>query len=169
MDRRPDRLISVGRVVGLFGVDGWVKVYSYTRPREAILQYSPWQIQACDVARALDVAEGRLQGKGIVVRLAGYQSRDQAAGLVGADIAIRASQLPATAEREYYWAELEGMRVVNLAGQELGRVGHLFETGANDVLVVQGKREYLIPFGADVVRHVDPDAGVISVDWDAED
>ena len=89
--------------------------------------------------------------------------------MVGADIAIRASQLPATAEREYYWAELEGMRVVNLAGQELGRVGHLFETGANDVLVVQGKREYLIPFGADVVRHVDPDAGVISVDWDAED
>lgn len=169
MARRSDRLIPVGRVVGLFGVDGWVKVYSYTRPREAVLGYRPWQVRAGGVTRVLDVAEGRLQGKGIVARLAGYESRDQATELVGMDIAIHASQLPAVGKHEYYWAELEGMRVVNLAGKDLGRVSHLFETGANDVLVVEGERERLIPFGAQVVRHVDLDASVISVDWDVDD
>lgn len=169
MDKRPDRLIAVGRIVGLFGVGGWVKVYSHTRPREAILQYSPWQVEIGGVTRMLDVAEGRLQGKGVVARLDGFQGRDEAAALVDKEITIRASQLPAVGEREYYWADLEGLRVVNLAGQDLGRVSHLFETGADDVLVIQGERERLIPFGAGIVRHVDLDAGIISVDWDAED
>ncbi|HLF24598.1 MAG TPA: ribosome maturation factor RimM, partial [Burkholderiales bacterium] len=110
-----------------------------------------------------------LQGKGVVARVAGCDSRDEAAALIGAEIAIHASQLPAAGEREYYWAELEGLRVVNLAGLELGRVSHLIETGANDVLVVQGSREHLVPFGPGVVRDVDLGAGVISVDWDIED
>ena len=166
---RPDRQVLVGRIVGLFGVRGWVKVYSYTRPREAILNYSPWQIQVAGAWRTLDVAEGRAQGSGLVARLAGYESRDGAADLVGADVAIAAAQLPAAGEREYYWAELVGLRVVNLADQELGRVSHLFETGANDVLVVRGERERLIPFGKDVVKSVDLDAGVIRVDWGFDD
>lgn len=169
MTDRPNRRISVGQVVGLFGVDGWVKVYSHTRPPAAILGYRPWRVEVAGVWRRLDVAEGRLQGKGIVARLAGYEDRDAAAALVGAQIAILASQLPAAGEREYYWAELEGLRVVNLAGQELGRVSHLFETGANDVLVVRGERERLIPFGREVIQRVDLEAGVISVDWDAAD
>lgn len=169
MSRRPGRLISVGRVVGLFGVDGWVKVHSYTRPREAILHYSPWQMEIGGTSRSLEVAEGRLQGRGVIARLAGFQNRDAAVALIGADIAVHASQLPAAGEREYYWAELEGLRVVNLVGQDLGRVSHLFETGANDVLVVQGERERLIPFGPGIIQRVDLDAGVISVDWDAED
>lgn len=169
MPRGPDRRIAVGRVVGLFGVRGWVKVYSYTRPREAILAYSPWQLRRDDIWHEHAVAEGRLQGAGIVARLAGYEDRDAAAGLVGADIAIAAAQLPPTAEREYYWADLEGLRVVNLQGQELGTVSHLFETGANDVLVVRGARERLIPFGRPVVRDVDLEAGVVRVDWAADD
>lgn len=169
MSKPPERRVPVGRVVGLFGVDGWVKVYSHTRPREAILRYRPWQLEIHGVTRTLDVADGRRQGKGVVARVAGCNTRDDAAALVGAEIAISASQLPATGGREYYWAELEGLRVVNLAGEELGRVGHLFETGANDVLVVRGGRERLIPFGPGIIQNVDFEAGVITVDWDLED
>ncbi len=169
MARAPDRKIAVGRVAGVFGVGGWVKVYSYTRPREAILSYNPWQLWVGDAWSARELIEGRRQGSGIVARVAGCEDRDAAARLVGAEIAIAAAQLPPAAEHEYYWAELEGLRVVNLAGQELGRVSHLFETGANDVLVVQGERERLIPFGRGVIRDVDLDAGILRVDWDADD
>jgi len=169
MTKSPERRISVGRVAGLFGVSGWVKVYSHTRPREAILNYRPWHITVGGATRTFDVLEGRQQGKGLVARIAGCDDRDTAAELVGAEIAIDATQLPATGGREYYWADLEGLRVVNDAGVELGRVSHLFETGANDVMVVRGERERLIPFGSAVVKEVDLDAGMIRVDWDAED
>jgi 16S rRNA processing protein RimM len=164
-----DRRITIGRVIGLFGVGGWIKVYSHTRPREAILNYSPWQMAIDGAWRQLDLAEGRLQGKGIIAQLKGYGDRDAAASLVGADIAINVSQLPAAGAQEYYWAELEGLRVVNQAGETLGQVSYLLETGANDVLVVQGERERLIPFAKGVVQRVDRQAGVIYVDWDAED
>lgn len=169
MDGRRERRVIVGRVVGLFGVRGWVKVYSYTRPPEALLGYNTWQLGVRDEWQAREVAEGRRRGRGLIARIAGVGDRDAAARLVGATIAIDLAQLPARAPGEFYWAELEGLRVVNLAGQELGRVSHLFETGANDVLVVRGERERLIPFGRDVVHQVDLDAGVIRVDWDAED
>jgi 16S rRNA processing protein RimM len=169
MTAAADRRVTVGRVAGLFGVRGWIKVFSHTRPREAILNYSPWWIVIDGVWRAFDVAEGQAHGKGIVARVQGYGDRDQAAALIGADIAVAVSQLPPAAENEYYWAELEGLRVINLAGQELGHVSHLFETGSNDVLVVRGERERLIPFGKQTIQRVDLTDGVIHVDWDAED
>lgn len=169
MARPPDRRVAVGRIAGVFGVGGWVKIYSYTRPRETILRYNPWQLCIDDVWRERRLVEGRRQGNGIVARIAGCEDRDAAAALVGAEIAIAAAQMPALPEREYYWADLEGLRVVNLAGRELGRVSHLFETGANDVLVVRGERERLIPFGKDVIHEVDLDAGVLRVDWDIDD
>lgn len=169
MTGRRERRVIVGRVVGLFGVRGWIKVYSYTRPPEALLGYDRWQLEVQGAWHAHEVAEGRRQGRGLVARLAGVQDRDAAAALVGATVAISPAQLPPRAPGEYYWAELEGLRVINLEHQELGRVSHLFETGANDVLVVRGERERLIPFGREVVRQVDLEAGVIRVDWDAED
>ena len=79
MARRPDRRITIGRVVGLFGVRGWVKVYSYTRPREAILRYDPWQLRLAGEWREHALAEGRMHGEGIIARLAGYEDRDAAA------------------------------------------------------------------------------------------
>lgn len=169
MAGRRERRVIVGRVTGLFGVRGWIKVYSYTRPPEALFGYGSWQLEVRGQWHEREVVERRRQGRGLVARLAGCEDRDAAVALVGAAIAIDAGQLPARAPGEYYWAELEGLRVVNLEDQELGRVSHLFETGANDVLVVRGERERLIPFGRDVVRHVDLDAGVIRVDWDTQD
>jgi 16S rRNA processing protein RimM len=162
-----DRRVAVGRVTGLFGVRGWVKVYSYTRPREAILDYAPWLVELAGEWREFEVLEGRVQGNGMVARLKGYDDRDQAAGLIGSEIAIPMSRLPQTAENEYYWAQLEGLRVVTLEGQELGHVSHLFETGgSNDVMVVKGDRERLIPYTKSAIRRVDLDKGEIQVDWD---
>lgn len=160
------RFVTLGRIVGLFGVHGWVKVYSHARPPEAILTYSPWRVGKGAAFRELKLAAGRPHGRGLVARLEGCTDRDQAAKLVGSEIAVALSQLPAPKPGQYYWAQLEGLKVVNLAGQELGTVSHLFETGANDVLVVKGKREQLIPYTRDAIRNVDLDAGVLRVDWD---
>ena len=165
---RPDGLVHFGRIAGLFGVEGWVKVFSHARPRETIVDYSPWLVKTTGDWREMVVEEGRAQGKGVVVKLAGVDNRDQASRLIGADIAIRFSQLPPPSKGEYYWAQLVGLEVVNLAGQNLGKVDHLLETGANDVLVVRNGKERCLPATANVIREVDLEAGVIRVDWYAD-
>ncbi|WJW74777.1 ribosome maturation factor RimM [Thiohalobacter sp. IOR34] len=169
MTEAGDQFIIVGRISGLYGVRGWVRVYSHTEPRENIVDYRPWYLQGAEGWQPCEVVEGRRHGKGVVARLAGYDDRTAAAALLGRDIAIRRDQLPETAEDEYYWTDLEGLEVVTTEGVELGRVDHLFATGANDVLVVRGERERLIPFvQGQVIRSIDLAAGRIEVDWDPD-
>ena len=165
---RSDGLVHFGRISGLFGVQGWVKVFSHARPREAIIGYSPWLVKLGGVWREVKVEEGRAQGKGVVAKLAGVDDRDQATRFVGAEIAIRLSQLPPLEKGEYYWAQLVGLEVVNLAGQSFGKVDRLFDTGANDVMVVRNGSERWLPATAGVIREVNLEAGVIRVDWDAD-
>ena len=165
----PDQRVIVGRVVGLYGVRGWVKVFADTRPRTGILNYNPWQVKLGGEWKTIRVAEGRAHGEGIVVRLEGYEDRNRAGELIGAEIAVDRQQLPPVKAGEYYWSDLIGLRVVTLDGTELGKVDHLLETGANDVFVVQGERERLLPYIGSVVREVNLDAGVIRVDWDPAD
>jgi 16S rRNA processing protein RimM len=164
----PDGLVHFGRITGLFGVQGWVKVFSHARPRESIIDYSPWLVKTAEGSREMVVEDGRAQGKGVVVKLVGVDDRDQASQLIGADIEIKFSQLPPPSQGEYYWAQLVGLEVVTLAGQSLGKVDHLVETGANDVLVVRNGKERWLPATAQVIREVDLEAGVIRVDWDAD-
>ena len=115
------------------------------------------------------VAEGKRHGKGVVARLEDCVDRDQALQLMGSEIGIRRDQLPDTAPGEYYWGDLQGLEVLTEDGASLGTVDHLMETGANDVLVVKGDRERLIPFVLQqVVTRVDLDAGTIQVDWDKD-
>jgi 16S rRNA processing protein RimM len=113
---------------------------------------------------------GRQQGKGIVAHLKGCDDRDQAAALMETEIAIRREQLPEAAPGEYYWADLQGLKVINTEGIELGVVDHLLETGANDVLIVRdGDTERLIPYVfGQFVLDVALDQGVMRVDWDPE-
>ncbi len=156
-------------MTGLYGLRGWVKVYSYTDPLENILGYSPWSVVKGGEPVEFKVAEGRLQGKGIVARLEGIDDRDAAAELIGADILIARDRLPELPPGEWYHADLVGLEVVTNRGIVLGRVDHLFETGANAVMVVKGERERLLPFvHGQVVLDVDPAVGVITVDWDPE-
>lgn len=159
----------LGRIAGVFGVRGQVKVFSHTEPREGIADYSPWWLEVAGERRAYRVLEVRRHGQGVVASLEGVGDRDQAAALVGAEISVNRADLPPTGQDEVYWTDLEGLRVETLDGRELGTVSHLFETGANDVMVVVGDRERLIPYLPDKVVHgVDLEAGVVRVDWDPE-
>ncbi len=157
----------LGRVSGLFGVQGWVKVFSFTRPREAILDYDRWFLSQDDEWQPAKVLEGKKHSKTVIVRLEGVNDRDEAAALIGKNIAISRDDLPKTEVGSYYWADLEGMQVLHRDGTELGEVAYLMETGANDVLVTKGERERLIPFVADqIILDVDFAKGIITVDWE---
>lgn len=164
-----DRRVLLGSISGVYGVRGWVKIRSATEPRERIIDYAPWQIARAGGWAEWRVEEGRRHGEGVVAKLAGIEDRDEAVGLVGADIAVPRSRLPASGEDEYYWVDLIGLKVITLEGVGLGTVERLLETGANDVLVVQNGRERLIPFvRGRVVHAVDLEAGVLRVDWDPD-
>ncbi|GAB4260375.1 MAG: ribosome maturation factor RimM [Methylomicrobium sp.] len=163
------QFIDVGEISGIFGVKGWVKVYSYTDPRENILSYSSWRLSKGVDVMTLNVLDGKLQGKSVVARLQGVEDRDAAAALMGWSIAIDRAQLPKLESDEFYWVDLVGLRVVTAMGIELGVVDHLIETGANDVLVVNGERERLIPFlMGQTVLNVDLTNRCLTVDWDSD-
>jgi len=159
--------VILGRISGLFGVRGWVKVYSYTEPREAVLNYDRWLLVGKDGWQEATVAEGQRHGKTVIVRIEGYDDRDQAARLVGTDIGVPRDELPEAESGQYYWSDLEGLAVIRRDGTALGTVEYLLETGANDVMVVKGETERLIPFVMDkVVLGVDLPKGEIRVDWE---
>ena len=162
-----DKPVVLGRISGLFGVKGWVKIHSYTDPREAILDYSDWLVGKEDDWKPAELAEGKRHGKTVIARLAGIDDRDAATEYVDALVGVPRGKMPATAVGEYYWSDLEGLQVVHKDGRLLGKVAHLLETGANDVLVVRGDREVLIPYIKDeVIEDVDLANGVISVNWE---
>lgn len=160
--------IALGKIVGVFGIKGWVKVFSETRPREQIFTYSPWILELNGSVIEVELVEGKVQGKGLIASLKGFTDCDQAKQLTGAVITVPEQALPATRKDEYYWSQLVGLNVVNLQGINLGRVKSLFETGANDVMIVKGDEEHLIPFTRYAVIDVDLDSGMITVDWDED-
>jgi 16S rRNA processing protein RimM len=165
-----DKRVLIGRIHGAFGVRGEVKLESFTDPRNAVFRYQPWTLRdAQGRERELAGARGRETAKGIVAQLPDVADRDAAEALRGTEVWVPRSALPPPKEGEYYWVDLEGLRVVNVEGIEFGTVSHLFSTGANDVLVVQGERERMLPFvQPDVIRSVDFESGTITVDWDAD-
>jgi 16S rRNA processing protein RimM len=163
-----EEFIPVGKIAGAFGVKGWMKIFSLTQPRTNILKYSPLFISRNGEWVEAKVSGGHSQGKGIVMGLEQVTDRDQVMPLIGAELAIRKSQLPPAKEGEFYWSDLIGLSVINLEQQNLGVVDHLLETGAHDVLVVKDEQntERLIPFVMEeIVSDVDLDAKTIHVDW----
>jgi 16S rRNA processing protein RimM len=160
-------MVILGRVSGVLGVRGWVKLASETDPPDNIFAYVPWYLGDRGTWRSYRLLEGKAHGKGMIARVEGCDSRDQAAALVGCEIAVHRGQLPALGPEDFYWSDLEGLRVQTQGGTDLGRVSHLLDTGANDVLVVRGERERLIPYlWGRVVLRVDLEAGLLVVDWD---
>ena len=169
-----EELVALGKISGVFGVKGWIKVHSFTDPHEAIVDYGNWLILQKGVWREVELEGGSRQAKTVIAKLKGVDDRDDAMLLMGTEIAIRTGQLHALDETEYYWRDLEGLEVINIEGIDLGKISHMMETGANDVMVVQaeqkeGVKERLIPFTVNhTVQKVDLAAGVITVDWDAD-
>ena len=164
-----ERRILIARVVGAFGVRGEVKLQSFTEPLSAALKYQPWILVHNGSERELSGVRGRETNKGLTALFPDIADRDAAEALKGAELWVPRSRLPAPKPGEYYWVDLEGLRVHNLEGVDLGSVSHVFNTGANDILSVTGERERLIPFiDEHFIHKVDFDAGVITVDWDAD-
>ena len=164
-----ERRILLGRVLGAFGVRGELKIQSFTDPESALLRYQPWTLAQGGKEREFDGAKGRVTAKGVVATFPGIEDRDAAQALAGTEIWAPRSRLPKPKPGEYYWVDLEGLEVVNREGIALGRVSHLFDTTSNQVLVVTGERDRLIPFiEGDFVLSVDFEAGRIEVDWDPD-
>lgn len=162
--------IVVGKITGAFGVKGWVKVFSHTEPREGIGNYNLWYLKQGNKGwREVKIESARLQAKTVIAKIEHVDDRDAAQMLTGSEIGIEKSQLSAPAEDEYYWRDLIGLRVLNKHGTLLGEVNSLMETGANDVLVVKGEKEYLIPWTmGHAVIEVNLKQGEIQVDWDED-
>ncbi|MBU0654507.1 MAG: ribosome maturation factor RimM [Gammaproteobacteria bacterium] len=162
-------MVTLGKVSGVFGVKGWVKVFSYTSERDGILSYEPWFLKIAGEWEAFRIAASQSQAKGIVVLFEGMVDRDQAQTLIGCEIAVPREQLRNLGNGEYYWTDLIGLDVVTTEGIALGKIGQLFETGSNDVMVVNGDRERLLPWIMnDVVKAVSLEENKILVDWDPE-
>lgn len=170
----------MGKITSVYGVKGWVKVFSYTQPKENLRSYRSWMIERGKERREVSVLECKAHGNGLVARIEGINDREAARGLSDFLIKVSKDQLPDLESGEYYWHQLEGLFVYSSADKDadgvlLGRVDHMMETGSNDVMVVKAckdsldKKERLIPYLEDqVVKTVDLSEGTITVDWDPE-
>ena len=169
MSAKPTKWVTLGRVSGVFGVKGWLKVQSYTEPRANIAQFGVWLLRMNGVDSPFDVEDGHSHGGSVVAKLRGLDDRDRAVEWVGAEIVVERERLPALASNEFYWTDLEGLEVRTTAGEVLGKVDHLLATGANDVLVIGGSPQHLIPFiVGPVVKLVDLPARLIVVEWSTD-
>lgn len=155
-------------MLGPFGIKGWVKVQTYTQTPASLVAYSAWWIGTDAAWRECRIEQAQVHTAGLVAKLAGCDDRDAAMRLRGQEVAIPRSAFPEAGAGEFYWGDLVGLKVVNVQGEDFGTVSEVFETGANDVLVVHGERERLIPFVEAIVQQVDLANRVIRVDWGAD-
>jgi len=168
MNTAKDDLLECGHITGVHGIRGWVKVFSNTLPRDQITTITPWLLEIDGKLIEFKI-KGKKQGKLIVAHLQGCDDRNAAINFVNVKIFILKDQLPVLNNGDYYWSELEGLSVETAEGELLGTVDHLLETGANDVLVLKGDRERLIPFVMnEIVLDVNLDKGVILVNWQVD-
>ncbi|BCR23614.1 MULTISPECIES: ribosome maturation factor RimM [Pseudomonadaceae] len=167
-------LIVLGKITSVHGVRGEVKIYSFTDPIDNLLGYPAWTLKRDGEVKQVELVSGRLQGKILVAKLKGLDDREVARTFAGFDICVPRALLPDLDDGEYYWHQLEGLKVIDLQGQLLGRLDHLLETGSNDVMVVKpcpgslDDRERLLPYTEQCVQKVDLAAGEMRVDWDAD-
>jgi 16S rRNA processing protein RimM len=179
-----ENVLVVGKITGVHGIKGWVKIHSFTEPQENFLRFGKWMLRRRGELEAIEFDAGRVQGKGLVAHIAGVDDRTLAEGYRGLEVVVPEGCLPGLEPGEYYWSQLQGLQVwCRDAGEPdsadrvlLGTVDYLIETGANDVLVVKpaagsiDQRERLIPYlPGDVVTRVDLAEGLIEVDWFLED
>ena len=181
-DCAPSDPLIIGKIVGCFGIKGWVKIHSYTDPIENFLEFDGWTINRPRSQRKepLEFDAGHRQGKSLVAHIKGVDDRTEAEAYKGLEVTVAAGELPELQSGEFYWRQLQGLQVWCRDGSSphgteavlLGTVDYLIETGANDVLVVKGcegsydQNERLIPYlPDDVVAQVDLEKGVIEVNW----
>jgi 16S rRNA processing protein RimM len=164
-------MVVMGKIVAAQGLLGWVKVQTYTEYLDSLLDYDTWYLgNDAQPWREIEVVESNVHGKVIIARLQGIDDRTAAEKCKGMLIGVPRDSLPEQEDGEYYWSDLIGLKVLNLADEVLGTVHGLLETGANDVLNVHdgNGKEILIPFIAQVIQQVSLQDKVIRVDWQAD-
>jgi 16S rRNA processing protein RimM len=158
-------MVVMGRVTAPHGVLGWIRVRAFTEAADGLANYPLWWLGGEDGWVSWKVEAVECHRQGLAAKLEGCDDRNVAAGLAKLDVAVPRKSLPENKSGEYYWTDLIGLDVLNLQGEALGTVASLIETGANDVLLVDGDRERLIPFIGPVVVEVDLAEGRLMVDW----
>lgn len=163
-------MVIMGRVAAAQGILGWVALKTYTEMVDSLTGYPVWWLgDEKHPWREVHVEATAVQSKGLIARFAGSNDRTTAEKYRGLLVAVPRSSLPQQSADEYYWSDLIGLKVVNLAGANLGTVESLMDTGANQVLCVRGESgEVLIPFIASAIRQVDLTDRTIRVDWSAD-
>lgn len=158
--------VVIGKFGKTFGVRGWIKIHSFATPKEDILKFVPWQIKKNNQFQDIQIESSKIHHQHIVAKLKDVDDIDAAKLYTNLNIFIDRALLPKLKKNEYYWNDLVGLKVINKENVELGTIDHLFATGANDVMVVKGSRERLIPYIKNVVMNIDLENKVIIVDWD---
>lgn len=161
--------VAMGYIKGAFGIKGWVKVAASTEYADSLLDYADWRLVKDNKTLIVSPSEGQLHNGELQVKFTGIDDRDEAHALRGYTIEVSRDQFADTEEDEYYWADLIGMSVTNRQEEVLGKVSKLMETGAHDVLVVDGQYgQKLIPFVAQFIDRVDVENRTITVDWGSD-
>jgi len=161
-------LVVMGRIVGSFGVQGWLKVNPFTESAGGLAQFGRWMVRTHAGWTEMGVEDFALHSKGPVAKLAGCDDRTAADRLRGCDVAIPRAAMGEAEAGQIYRVDLVGLEVVDESGTVLGKVEGFFDTGETGVMVVKGERERMIPFIAEYVKSVDRKAGRITVDWKAD-
>ena len=158
----------MGRIVGPFGIRGWLRFKPFTEDPAGLDEYAQWIVRTRDGWVGMTLEEFELHSKGPVARLAGCEGREDAERRRGCDIAVTREALGEAEEGTLYRVDLVGLQVKDQSGAVLGRVEGFFDTGDTGVMVVKGERERMIPFVPEYVKSVDRAARSITVDWKAE-
>lgn len=160
-----DPWVEVGRVVGAHGVHGAMKVEPWTDPAESVLaQVDQWRLVARDGA-VVDLVVDSLQVRpdALIARFEPARTREAIQAWKGATLSVRRSVFPPLDDDEYYWSDLVGCKVFDLAGRELGTVTAVLDLGADPLLQVGSG--LLVPFIETYVQSVDTAGRRIVVDW----
>lgn len=163
-----DRIVVLGTIAGTFGVKGWVKIKSHTEPVDNILCYDSWQMGRTGNWTPVQIEDARVTDKGVLAKLEGIESPEEARLKVGLDVGVWRSEMPPPEPGEYYLSDLEGIDAMSTTGERLGRVDHFRTTPGGTLMVVQGEQEHWIPFVKDRIVKVELDAGRIVLDWSAD-
>lgn len=166
------RKVLVGTIGKPYGIKGWVKINSYTAPFSNILNYQPWYLapnKPFHLSTLIEIIESRVHGQQILVRLENCTTPESACLYTNYKIYVEREKFPPLAIDQYYWTDLEGLKVYTCENVYLGIISALYATGANDILVVINKKKHLIPFLLDqTIKSVDLENKTMIVDWDAE-
>ena len=164
-----DKTINIGKVIGLHGVKGWLKILSFSSPPENIFNYKSLIISNKYINQIFHIEDSRKQGKKILIKLDNIDDRTSAESLKESDIYIQRSDLPQLSEDTYYWEDLLGFNVFNQNNIKIGNVDSFIETGSNDVLIVKTRKNknILIPFIMNKsIKVVNIESHYITVDWE---